>query len=876
MINKKFIFTIFALFITQLSIISAVNTKHESNMRLITSEWQFSEAGTGVWNSAKVPGTVHSDLLNHNLIPDPYYRLNEKYVQWVDKTDWEYRTEFTLSSEDVNSPSLRLLFEGLDTYADVYLNDNLILEADNMFRTWDVQVARYAKEGKNSLRIYFHSPIQKGKELYYNYGIDLPAPNDQTLNGGLLENERVSVHVRKAPYHFGWDWGPRLVTSGVWKPIYVIAQNSARIEDVYFQQPKVTKSKASLKADVTISSVTDLKEAVVEVVDRDSKQVMASKKLSLIEGENLVSLDFSIKNPKLWWSNGLGEAHLYNFDTRILVDGEEESLWKERIGVRSLRLVEKPDPKGGFSLYFELNGVPIFTKGANHIPNDLFVDRMTPEVYENEIANAVDANMNMLRVWGGGIYELDYFYDLCDENGILVWQDFMFACSMYPASKEFYASIEKEAEDNVKRLRNHASIALWCGNNEIDIAWSNYDEFGGWGWKKLFTPAEKAELWGAYTEIFKNILAQSVEKFDSEKSYRHSSPITTTPKTHSNYKTLNEGDIHYWDVWHGRKPIEDFHKILGRYMSEYGFQAFPEMATIEKYAIPEDYAIESPVMLAHQRSPIGNAAILEYMKMSYNVPDNFEDFIYLQQQLQRDAIVMAVEAHRHNMPHTMGSLYWQMNDCWPVASWSSTDYFRRWKALHYGLRGAFAPILLTGKIVDGNLVYSAVNDKLEDIKGVQYKMTVMDAEGNITASWNQKGTINKNNVSLIFNKPTTELFSNENEFIVVEAVKGDELISKSVFYPTKVKNMVIPNAKPTFDVVQIDDKTVQVKVSSKTLAKSLWLDFDGVEGFFSDNYIDVLPNESYIVKFTSKTNISASEIAKSLEYKHVSSISYKK
>ncbi len=852
-----------------------VNTQHETTMRLVDSKWQFSQASTDVWREAQVPGTVHTDLMREGLIPDPYYRLNERYVQWVDKCDWEYRTKFELSDKELSAPRLELIFEGLDTYADVYLNGKRILAADNMFRTWRVNIKRQATKGENELKIYFHSPIKKGKELYYAYGIDLPAANDQTLNGSLKESERVSVFERKAPYHFGWDWGPRLVTSGVFKPIYIVAQDGARIEDVHFKQPNVTKRRADIELTTTISSTKEIAAATIEVIDTDTKRVIATRKAPLAKGENIIDLEFSINNPELWWSNTLGEAHLYNFDTRVVVDGVAQSTWSERIGVRSLRLVERPDPKGGVALYFELNGVPIFTKGANHIPNDLFVDRMTPEVYETEIANAVDANMNMLRVWGGGIYELDYFYDLCDENGILVWQDFMFACSMYPSGEAFYESIAREAEDNIKRLRNHPSIALWCGNNEIDIAWSEYDETGGWGWKKQFTQDERREMWGAYVAIFKEILANAVTEFDPERSYRHSSPITYTPKTHSNYNTLDEGDIHYWDVWHGRKPIEYFHKIVGRYMSEYGFQAFPEMTTIKEYAVEEDFAINSEVMLAHQRSPIGNEAILQYMEMSYRVPEKFEDFIYLQQQLQRDAIVMAVEAHRHNMPHTMGSLYWQMNDCWPVASWSSTDYFRRWKALHYGLRGAFAPILITGKVVDGSLLISTVSDELHSRKGVKYEISVIDLEGKVSKSWTQSGTIAANAVSEILCKPIDELFSNKNEFIVIRAKSGEELLSQCIYYPTKVKDMTIPAVEPSFEITQKDANTVNIKASSPTLAKSLWIDFEGVEGFFSDNYIDVLPNESVTVSFTSKNPISAIELRKTLKYKHVSSITYK-
>ncbi len=854
---------------------NGVSTSPESTLRNVGGEWEFRQVGTNLWRAASVPGTVHTDLLRADLIPDPYYRVNERYVQWVDKCDWEYRTQLNLTAEDLACEKLELLFEGLDTYADVRLNGELLLSADNMFREWEVSIKDVAHEGDNELAIYFHSPINKGLELYYNYPIKgIPSPNDQTDNGGLLTEERVGIFERKAPYHFGWDWGPRIVTSGVCRPIYLIAQNSARLTDVYFEQSRVTKRQADLRVEASVSSVAAVDAALIEVVDRDSRKVLCSQVVSLSEGDNTIELNMKIRNPELWWTAGLGDAHLYRLDTRLSIGGEQKSVWSERIGLRSLRLVEQPDPKGGMSLYFEINGVPIFTKGANHIPNDMFVDRMSREVYENEIANAVDANMNMLRVWGGGIYENDYFYELCDENGILVWQDFMFACSMYPDSQELYESIRMEAIDNVKRLRNHASIALWCGNNEVDIAWSMYDEYGGWGWKKLFTESERETLWRAYTTIFKEILADVVAEYDPLRSYRHSSPITHTPNTHSGYSILDEGDIHYWDVWHGRKPIEDFHNVLGRYMSEYGFQAFPEMRTIEMYAQESDFSIDSPVMLAHQRSPIGNEAISEYMDLYYNTPDNFEDYIYLQQQLQADAIAMAIEAHRHNMPHTMGSLYWQINDCWPVASWSSTDYYRRWKALHYAVRRAFEPLLITYKFVEGDLVASVVSDRLTPIKGVEFEIVVLNTQGEQVSRKVQKGTIAANNVTSILRTSKEDIFTSPNDFIVIRARVAGEQIAQGVFFPTKVKDMTLPAVEPTFAISQVDDSTVQITISAEKLVKSLRVELEGVDGFFSDNYFTILAGESHTITFSSDEAISAEELMGKIKYQHITSISY--
>lgn len=847
----------------------------KSNVSIeLSKDWQYRDASisTAVWKEAKVPGCIHTDLLRNGEIPDPYYRLNEQYVQWVDKHDWEYRTTFSVSADVCQSKTVSLLFKGLDTYADVYLNGQQILVADNMFRTWKVNVKPFVKLGENELRIFFHSPIKVGLDKLKAFGYALPAINDAAVAGQLNEDDLVSVFERKAPYHFGWDWGPRMVTSGVYRPIYLVAQNTAVISDVFYRQDKVTKSKASIGTQVTVNSLRDSEKVTVTIRDKESNKVYAKKSVSLFKGENMIDMPFTIKNPELWWTNGLGEQHLYHFVATVENKGEVVCTKEHAIAVRSLKLVEKSDgTKKGMTLYFELNGVPVFMKGANHIPNDVFVDRMTRDVYDNEIADAVNANMNMLRVWGGGIYEDDYFYKLCDENGLLVWQDFMFACSMYPSGAHFTENVRQEAIDNVKRLRNHGCIAVWCGNNEMEIAWNQYKKKGGWHWKERHTAAQQEQIWAQYEKLFFDVLPGVVAQYDN-RSYRSSSPTVPEKYKVSTSKHTHSGDIHYWGVWHGKKPFETFYDVLGRFMSEYGFQSFPEMTSINKYALPEDYDINSPVMANHQKSRKGNYTITEYMKMYYKVPTNFVDYIYLQQVLQAKGLKMAIEAHRGNMHHTMGTLYWQINDCWPVASWSSTDYYRRWKAAHYFVKKAYAPLLITARKIDNNLVVRMVSDELTKIPGVQVELTVMDVNGDVKLTRERTLTLPANESTVVINESCDKLFNGPNEFAVLRATSKGQVIAENVFYPTKMKDMDLPVSNVDIDVKAQSDKVFTFTVKSDKLVKNLCISLGQVEGFFSDNYMDVLPNETLTLTYTAKKPTTVAALKKQLKWESVGKV----
>jgi beta-mannosidase len=530
--------------------------------------WMFKEATESQWLPAIVPGTVHTDLLKNKRIPDPFYRDNEIKVQWVSKKDWEYRKTFTAEKNMLLKKHLDLVFEGLDTYADVYLNDLLILQADNMFRTWKVNVKENVRPGTNQLFIRFYS-AERITDSLAKAALPLVRPSDNNRH-----------YVRKAQYHFGWDWGPKLVTCGIWRNVRLQGRNA----------------------------------------------------------ENPVN-----------------------------------EQWKDQLKDK-IELVQEPDSSGR-SFYFTINDQPVFMKGANWIPADVFLPRVSKARYRLLLVAAKEAGINMLRVWGGGIYEDDAFYDLCDSLKIMVWQDFMFAGAMYPASLE---SIEQEVIDNIKRLRRHPCIVVWCGNNEIDEAWHN------WGWQKQhnISVQDSTRLWNDYTRIFKELLPRLVQQYDGTRPYISTSPMHGWGRKES----MTEGDSHYWGVWWGLEPIEKYKEKVPRFMSEYGMQAMPNWETITRFSIPADWDTSSPVMKVHQKHPTGYKNLAVYLKQNGYQPKTFKEFAGATQLVQQKALYTAISAHMDAAPYCMGTLFWQFNDCWPVTSWSVIDYYGNKKKGYYAVK----------------------------------------------------------------------------------------------------------------------------------------------------------------------------------------------
>ena len=823
----------------------------------IDKNWVFKMTGDSTWLPATVPGYVHTDLLANNIIEDPFYRLNEHHLQWIDKNDWEYRAAFNIDVETLEKDVVELNFNGLDTYANVFLNNRLILTANNMFMHWQVSCKDYLKPGKNTLRVVFESPINIGLEKRENLGYFLPgAENDQSELGGLGD-KKTCVFSRKAQYHFGWDWGPRLVSSGIWQDVELMAWNKCKLVDVNIIRKGLSEIEANLLSEIEIESVEDRDVNIVGMIDSEK---IFEQKASLTKGINKVNIPFKIQNPELWWTNGLGGQKLYSIEIQVK-DGDKILSSKSlNIGLRTIEVIQKPDSIGK-SFYFQVNGEPVFMKGANYIPQDIFLSRVSDKDYERLIKSAVEANFNMLRVWGGGIYEKDTFYDLCDKYGILVWQDFMFACAMYPGNKAFLENVKNEATQNVKRLRNHPCIALWCGDNEILSAWNR------WGWKENVLENQGQNIvdtvWKAYDDIFHNILPEVVSNFDPQRLYWSSSPSAGFGELENG----KSGDNHYWGVWWEKEPFSKYKEVIPRFMSEYGFQSFPELNSVKKYALKSDWDINSEVMKSHQRSSIGNVTIKEYMKRDYRNPKNFPMFLYVNHVLQAEGIKMAIEAHRRNMPLCMGSLYWQINDCWPVASWSGIDNFGNWKAMHYFVKKAFNDVLVSPDIDTNNqFKVSVVSDKLKYIDA-KLKLSVIDFDGKVLWTDEKNIEISANSSNIYFQDDLDQLLKGmERENILLHAEVldyDDRLLSENIIFFMAVKDLELPKPEIKHNIQKIENGFL-LKLSSDKLAKNLYLRADELEGRFSDNYFDLLPGASVTLEFTPFQEISIEDFEKKL------------
>ncbi len=824
--NSWFLIVYIAIFIAG----CRQNTSTDMIFKSLNTGWEFKNPTDSNWMQATVPGTVHTDLLHNKIIEEPFYRDEENKLQWVGKETWMYRSTFDMENEILQKENIYLNFEGLDTYAEVSLNGQTILTCDNMFRTWKVDAKPFLKEKGNLLEISF-----------------LPSAIQDSLKAAKLTYKLPDNRVfsRKAAYQSGWDWGPKFLTCGIWRSVTIQAWDDLLIQNIYLSTDSLLAGKAAMRIEANILSSKEGNAAFRFYVN-DKKTVCT--KINLVKGTNNLSFPFEIENPELWWSNGLGEHHLYQAELRINNSDGFSAIKNTSFGVRKIELVQEPDSIGR-SFYFKLNGQPVFMKGANYIPSESFTTRTTPEKYKALILSAKAANMNMLRVWGGGIYENDIFYDLCDENGILVWQDFMFACNLYPGDEAFIENVKREAEDNIIRLRNHPSVALWCGNNEVDEAWHN------WGWQKQFGYSERdsSEIWHNYLKIFDQVIPEALQKLDPARPYHPSSPSFGWGRKES----LLSGDAHYWGVWWGEQPFEIYTEKVGRFMSEYGFQGMPAMNSINKFTLPEDLKIGSPVLQVHQKHPRGTELINIYMERNYKIPSGFEDYVYVSQLLQAEGITSAIEAHRRAMPRCMGTLYWQLNDCWPVTSWSSVDYYGNWKALHYFAKEAFAQTMVSPVLENDFLKVYLISDEPRDFDAI-LKMKLMDFDGKIL--WkNDTPTLLKGNQSkMCFQIPAADLlmdFDKRRLVFSAEIEVHDKIIAKNLLYFEKPKNLLLPAVDPEIQVEKIEGG-YRIIISSKHLTKNLSLEYPGVDGYFDQNFFDVLPGEKIETVFETKSVIA--------------------
>ncbi|BDD05449.1 beta-mannosidase [Aureibacter tunicatorum] len=805
--------------------------------------WQFKQASKNEWKEAIVPGVVHMDLMRHGDIEDPFYRSNEKKVQWIEEEDWEYKTSFDVSEDLMNKDRIEIEFEGLDTYADVVINGIKVLSANNMFVRWNKDVKQYLKLGENEMKITFRSPINEVMDQYESTGFEYPADND-------AHEKKLSVFTRKAPYHYGWDWGIRLVTSGIYRPITLKAWDEAKLVDVWVRQNH-KEDRVELQHTIEVESFEDGQVQFV-INSQDNSFESIQKTFDLKKGLNTLDLSFDIIDPELWWPNGFGEPHLYPVHYQLMSDNKILDELDRRIGLRTFEVINEPDSIGE-SFYMKVNGHPVFMKGTNYIPQDNLLPRVDSSRYEHLMNTAVASNMNMIRLWGGGIYENDYFYELADEKGLLLWQDFMFACTMYPGDEAFLENVKNEAVDNIRRLRNHPSLALWCGNNEIQMGWEN------WGWQESrnYSVQDSVLLYDYYTKLFKELLPQMVEEHDPGRFYYPSSPI-------SNWGELEDfkyGDNHYWGVWWGKKPFESFREYIPRFMSEFGFQSFPEMRTIKKFATEEDWNIDSDVMKTHQKSSIGNITIKEYMDMYYREPKDFPSFVYLSQILQAEGMRMAFEAQRGAKPFCMGTLYWQLNDCWPVASWSGMDYYGNWKAMQYFVRDAFTPVLTTMEEKNGQLEVKIISDELAD-RSADLKLELYDFKGNQISTHSQKVEIPSNSSEVYWHKDVSDFLKGQDKksvVLVAEVISEGKVLTKNTHYFVPVKDLKLKKSSSDIQIEQVDGG-YDVTISSETLIKNLYLEIEG-KGFWSDNYFDVVPGQLSKIRLETDKQLKSEDIS---------------
>ena len=802
---------------------------HGWQFRQITAAAQPSENG---WLPATVPGDVHLDLLANKKISDPFFRDNEAKLQWIENEAWEYRVSFEVTPAMLARSHVDLVFDGLDATAEVYLNSTRVLDANNSFRIWRVPAKEHLHVGKNLLYVVFPSPIKAAAKVAAGDAFRLKSKTED------------KTYVRKPAYEYGWDWGPRFVTSGIWKPVRLEAWDKLRIADFAIRQRDVNREVAHLNAEVEVEAAAAGSARVNVQYSDHGKPAQVVATLNVHAGLNVIDLPIEIRQPKLWFPAGYGEQPLYDFTAQVGTGGQVSESRKVRAGLRSIELHRVLD-KWGRSFELVVNGIPVFAKGADVIPFDSFPNRVTTADYRRILQSARDANMNMIRHWGGGYYETDEFYAICDELGIMVWQDFMFGNDWQPGTYAFKLNIEAEAEDQVRRLRNHPSIVVWCGNNETESALN-------WPARKVLPLDVKYQMWQDYLIEFSGILPRVVARLDPETPYWPSSPSADYEPVSESYHT---GDDHIWDVWHGRVPFATYETHHSRFVTEYGFQSFPEMKTVEAFTQPEDRtSIFTPVMLAHQKNNEGNAIIHDYLLRDYSEPKDFASFLYVSQVLQAEGIKIGAEHFRRSRPETMGSIFWQLNDCWPVASWSSIDYYGRWKALQYYARRFYAPILVSPHVEDGALKVYIVSDKV-NAEPVTLRVRLMDFDGKALLEETHTVDVAPLASKVYLDWPLKKLTDagaadTSRVFVVAELSAGGAQLSRNLVYLAPVKHVYLKPAHLKVEATGAKG-SFKIRVSSPVLARSVYISFGNLDVQLSDNYFDLLPGET--VEITAKS-----------------------
>lgn len=777
---------------------------------ILNQNWQFRQIEKEEWYPATVPGYVHIDLLNNKLIEDPFFGQNETSLNWIEKEDWEYKTAFTADDKFLKNDHIELTFEGLDTYTTVYLNSKPVLRTDNMFREWSIDCKKLFKKGENEILIQFFSPVKIAQNKAKKSGLKLPGDEKS--------------FVRKAAFQFGQDFAPRLISSGIWKPVSLNTWDLAIIKDIQIVHKTLNEKKADLSIILEITSDKPLKTDIL-ISNQNLNTVQLKKAVSLKKGTNFITLDYTIDNPKLWWTNGLGEAYLYNFTCNLILQKQTIDSKNISTGLRTIELVQEKDSTGT-SFFFKLNGVKVFMKGVNYVPQDVFTTRVDSTKQSEIINDAVNCNMNMLRIWGGGIYQDNSFYNLCDKNGILIWQDFMFTYTMYPGDSAFVETVKQEVTYQIKRLRNHPCITLWCGNNE---------------------------------NIFNTIISDLLKKYDDQRPYLQSSPKFDQVHTESQ----QEIDSHNWGKWHDNNSFENYTKKTGCFMNEYGFQGMPDIHTINRMIPSDEKNISSLSILAHQKFQNGFTIMQSYMDREYKQPKDFEKFIYLSGLLQSYNIKTAIESHRRAKPYCMGSLYWQFNDCWPGISCSGIDYYGRWKPLQYFIKTAFNKILVSVIEENEEIKIYIISDKQQKQFG-SLTLKAVDFSGKEFWKKNFIAEVPVNSSKLIYKIKTEEVFANRHRqktVFIAELKEKDSLIAKAVLYFCAAKDLKLTKPEFTQEISE-ENGNIIVRLKAKNLVKNIYLSIDE-NTTFSNNYFDIMPGET--IDVICKTNLNFEEIKNKIQ-----------
>lgn len=813
----------------------------------LNGTWVLADGEKNPLCQIQVPGTVLSGLLNAGKIEDPFYRTNEEQTRELFWKDYVFERSFTVERELLEEDQTLLICEGLDTLTDIYINDQPVANTDNMHRTWKFPVKEYLNEGENQIRIVFRSVLQfienytyaEHKEIHY-----IPS-------GGMKGNQLL----RKAHSMFGWDWGPQTIDAGIFRDIYLEGFSHPRIEDVAFHQEHQDNA-VTVTAEVQLCSKNlegenccshifsntnnpaDKFENYTVNIEFNGPECTQEQTLT-VNSDGKLSFSFDITNPHLWWPNGYGEQPLYNICVKLLEkDGDTLETVNKRIGLRTLTISQEKD-QWGSEFAFCINGLKIFTRGGNYIPEDCLYTRISHETQKYLLESCKKANFNCVRVWGGGYYPSDYFYDLCDEMGLIVWQDLMYACNVYDVTKTFGESCRQETLDNVKRLRHHASLGLWCGNNEIESAWDHWQDF------QTETPYLRAD----YIKLFENILPDAVREADQDTFYWRSSP--SSGGCFDNPDDENRGDTHYWYVWHGQKPFTDYQKYYFRFCSEFGFQSFPCMKTVESFTEEKDRNIFSRVMENHQKNDAANGKILYYLSENFQYPQDLNHLLYVSQILQGMAMKYGVDHWRRNRGRCMGTLYWQVNDNWPVASWSSIDYFGRWKALHYMAKKFYAPLAVSMRR-DGEIFKAYLENETGQAQEWTVTISVKNMKCEVLDSVQETGTTASFRSEELIQIDVSKWKKQEDHVFVETVLKlsdGTVLTDTETLVPYKYVGLETPAISTT---VEEQEDAYLIKVKTDCFVPFLSLDFKDADAILEDNFFHITDTEEKIIRVSKK------------------------